>query len=118
MFFESVREILTRFKLIKSPDFLLNIVERHPNPDELIRGTIFIVQNGDFKKTACFLCPGECGKKIILPLIHTPKSKWKVDIDWLGRPSIDPSIRVLNACRCHYWIRKGTVNWCIDNGLC
>jgi hypothetical protein len=41
---------------------------------------------------------------------------WAASIDRLGRPTLHPSVRQLNECKCHFWIREGTVHWCTDSG--
>ena len=117
MSFNFIGYLLKKFRFIEKPYFSLKVVERHPNPSELSNEYIFLVKNGKLKKMLCFLCPGKCGKKIVLPLSISVKPNWKIRTDWLGRPSIELSIRVHNDCHCHYWIRKGRVSWCMDNGL-
>ena len=48
------------------------------------------------------------------PLIE-PETELVVGLDWLGRPSLSPSVRQLNECRCHFWITRGMVRWCADS---
>lgn len=117
MFFFSrfARGLLLRAGWLKPPIFISEIVSKHPTPEVLDEGKIFIVQNGHLKKWACFRCPGGCGLKIMLSLSPNRSPKWKVRTDWLERPSIKPSIRQLNDCGCHFWIQRGRVEWCLDS---
>lgn len=39
-----------------------------------------------------------------------------VHLDWLRRPSVTPSVRQLNDCGCHFWIKSGRIQWCSDSG--
>lgn len=107
-----IKYFLIKLRIIKKPDFSLKIVKQHPNPDELSNDHIFMIKNGNLKKYLCFNCPGKCKGKVMLPLICP--SKWKIQTDWLNRPSIKPSIRLLNKCHCHFWIKNGKVIWCMD----
>jgi hypothetical protein len=89
---------------------------RHPAPAELPPGRIVVVRDGTVEKAACFLCPGGCGSKILLSMSQARKPRWQVRFDWLGRPTVTPSVRQLGRCGCHYWIRRGAVEWCRDSG--
>ncbi|WP_368045174.1 DUF6527 family protein [Paracoccus sp. SCSIO 75233] len=61
-------------------------------------------------------CPGGCGNIMRLPLVSNRRPHWSVNRDWLGRPSLSPSVHQRNACRAHFWIRKGAVTWCRNSG--
>jgi hypothetical protein len=90
-------------------------VGRHPALADLFAGQILIVRNGRLLKTVCLLCPGGCGEKIILSLSAKRFPGWKVSLDYLARPTVYPSIRQLNQCRCHFWVKKGQILWCEDS---
>ena len=115
MFVKMIRNSLIKLNLIEKPFFSLQVVDKHPNFEDACDKNLFLIKNGKLKKMVCFLCPGRCRKKIVLPLSVSFKPNWQIHIDWLKRPSIEPSIRVSNSCRCHYWIKKGQVKWCTDN---
>ncbi|MEL6787877.1 MAG: DUF6527 family protein [Cyanobacteria bacterium J06607_15] len=117
MFFRNlVRKVLVKLKLIAEPNFNCSVVLEHPTPAEIRYGQISLVATPKIQKWACFKCPGGCGETISLSLSKKRRPRWTTSLDWLGRPSIHPSIRQQNQCRCHYWIRKGVVNWCRDTG--
>lgn len=44
------------------------------------------------------------------------RPRWRTLVDWLGRPTVEPSIRQVNECRCHFWVCCGRVVWCADLG--
>lgn len=109
------QQLLTRLRLIPRPDFAAKIVPTHPTPEEVKPGAMLVVGDDKYQKWACFRCPGGCGENILLPLNKTQRPRWAVSVDWLGRPTIHPSVRQLNDCRCHFWIRQGCVDWCPDD---
>lgn len=115
-FRELVKRILVKLKLIEEPDFSFTNILRHPTPEEIDEGEISLVATPKIQKWACFKCPGGCGETISLSLSKKRRPRWKVSLDWLGRPSIHPSVRQQNQCRCHFWIKFGMVNWCKDSG--
>jgi hypothetical protein len=90
--------------------------ERHPTRDELKPGKLVVVYGGAKDKWACFQCPGGCGEKIQLSLAQERRPRWQVNLDMFGRPTITPSVHMLNACRCHFWVRGGEIEWCQDSG--
>lgn len=108
--------VLVSLRLVKRPELVGRIVNRYPTPDELRNDELVVVQDGDRQKWACLLCPGGCGEKLQLTLVPYRKPRWLVRLDWLRRPSITPSVRQLNDCQCHFWIKGGKVHWCRDSG--
>jgi hypothetical protein len=72
---------------------------------------MLVVQDGVLQKWACLRCPGGCGERIQLSLNEKRRPRWSVTIDALGRPSVSPSVNVLNDCRCHFWIKRGGIDW-------
>ena len=111
-----IRQILVWLRFIPKPDFDTQIVLTHPNPENIRLGQITVGGDSKYQKWACFRCPGGCGESILLSLNQNRHPFWKVTLDWLGRPTLYPSIRQLNKCRCHFWVRQGIVEWCPDSG--
>ena len=116
MWRDAVRWLFVRLRLVRRPDLVGRIIDRHPTPEELPEGKLVMVRDGNRNKWACLRCPGRCGEKLQLALSSSRHPRWCVRLDWLGRPSVSPSIRQLNDCRCHFWIEGGTVHWCADSG--
>jgi hypothetical protein len=111
-----LRNVLINLKLIDELDFGCSIVSLHPTPEEIEGGEISLVATPKIQKWACFKCPGGCGEIISLSLSKKRRPRWKVSLDWLDRPTVHPSVRQKNQCRCHFWIKKGVVKWCRDTG--
>lgn len=112
-----IRKLLVLLRLIPKPDFVSRVVVSHPNPEDIAHGEIVIVGDEKYQKWACFRCPGGCEDIILLSLNKSRRPSWRVFPDWLKRPTLHPSVRQLNECKCHFWMRKGRVDWCKDSGL-
>lgn len=110
-----LREALVALRLIPRPDLSVRVAADHPSPDDLVPGRLVVVRDGARSKWACLRCPGGCGERIQLSLHPTRRPRWSVRLDWLRRPTVEPSVRQTNACRCHFWIRDGRVEWCADS---
>jgi len=110
-----IRQLLIWLRAIRSPDFSARITPIHPTPQDIKPGQMVIVGESGSQKWACFQCPGGCGETILLSLNKKQNSSWTAFVDRLERPTIHPSIRQLNECRCHFWIQQGIVEWCSDS---
>lgn len=112
-----IRWVLIKLKVIPRPDLSAQIVKVHPAPEEILPKQILVVGDAQYRKWACFRCPGGCGEVILLSLNQTQHPSWKITIDQLGRPTIHPSVRQLNECRCHFFVRQGSIEWCSDTAI-
>ena len=115
MWRDITRRLLIHFGLIRCPDLLVRFVDQHPARDEVNDGELVVVRDGNRTKWSCLRCPGGCGDNLQLALSPHRSPCWLIRFDWLCRPSITPSIRQLNHCRCHFWVTKGIVYWCADS---
>lgn len=95
-------------------DLLVRRVSTYPRGDEVRDGELVHVVDGGIEKWACLRCPGGCGAMIPLGLNPKRRPRWSVAADWLRRPSLSPSVHQRNDCACHFWVRKGRVDWCAD----
>jgi hypothetical protein len=111
-----VRQGLVWLRLIQKPDVLGRVTSTHPTPVRLGEGELYMVGSPDHWKWACLRCPGGCGEILLLSLNPLGRPCWTTSIDWLGRPTVQPSIKQLDGCRCHFWIWGGMVEWCTDIG--
>jgi len=111
----SVRRAIAR--LLRSvgllcADLLTRTAARMPTDTEVAPGELVVVESDGLQKWACMKCPGGCGLKIALSLNPNRRPRWRVASDWFGRPSVEPSVHQLNDCRCHFWVRRGRIDWC------
>lgn len=112
-----LRRILVKIGVIGVPALIGRIMTRYPATSDLPIGSLVLVKDGGLKKWVCFQCPGGCGEKIQLSLNPKKRPRWSIGLDWLSRPTIEPSVRQLNRCKCHFWVKKGRVEWCADSGI-
>lgn len=96
--------------VLKRPHFLA--IEVPESPDNLLPNFIFHEVRGGYPKWLHFKCP-RCGEHIQLQTAEG-KPKWTVEIDWLNRPTIAPSIWEKRSCRAHFFVRRGELVWARD----
>ena len=108
--------ILVWLGIIERPRFVVRYAGSHPTVSELSKSDFVIVRSGNFTKWACFRCPCGCGDKIALSLASERTPSWRVSVDWLGRPTVAPSVWQRDRCHSHFWIKKGAVEWCVGSG--
>lgn len=109
------RSILVSLRLISRPDLTVRRAVEQPASKDLVGGEIVIVGEKTQPKWAVLKCPGGCGNIMRLPLRDRASPRWSVTADWLGRATATPSVHQKNACRAHYWIKRGRVVWCKDS---
>lgn len=87
------------------------VAQRSELPLHLHRRTLYVVGTMERPKWAIIVCP--CGRnhQIDLPTTPGPTGKqWDLTADSTG-VTVHPSVDVQAATRCHFWLRKGTVQW-------
>ena len=113
---EILRSILIWLGVVKKPDFLMQFLVDHPARTHMQSGWIYVVGGPGYHKWAYFLCPTGSGEVIQLSLQAKQRPRWEVTKDFLGRPTILPSVRQLEGSYAHFWIKGGHVIWCDDTG--
>ncbi len=94
--------------------FNVQVVNRHPDPESLSDQCIVVIRSGQLTKHLVFKCPAGCGENLLLSLDSNKNPHWQIQVDWLGRPTLFPSVRHNSSCGGHFWIRKGRILWCHD----
>jgi len=108
--------ILTALRFIPCPAFTTRFIADHPDPEDVAEGCIYVVGGRGYRKWAYFRCPADQNEIVQLSLMLERRPRWTVAADWLGRPTIVPSVRKLDGSYAHFWIKKGAVIWCSDSG--
>lgn len=111
-----LRSLLSYTGVITKPEMAAVYVIDNPDRETLAPGTLYVVGDKRFQKWAVLRCPCGCGDAIMLSLSKTRRPSWSVEVDWLGRPTLDPSIRQTSGCYSHFWLRRGKLDWCGDTG--
>jgi hypothetical protein len=115
-FGEFFRSFLETTGIIRRADVAAHYVAEHPEAQGLKAGKVYVVGNKQFQKWALLRCPCGCGEMIMLSLSAKRRPSWTASIDWLGRPTLHPSIRQTAGCYSHFWIKGGQLQWCADTG--
>jgi hypothetical protein len=109
-----LRDALVALGLIPKPRFVVRHADRQPSAEGLQNRDIIAVRGARGPKWACFFCPCASGEVVRLGLDRDRHPRWNLKVDWLGRPTIYPSIWQRDRCHCHFWIKGGEIAWCDD----
>jgi len=93
-------------------ELLVRQVSTYPSDADIAPGEIVHVVDAGIEKWACLKCPGGCGAVIPLNLNPKRRPRWNIGMDLFRRPSVKPSVHQKNGCGCHFWITRGSVQWC------
>jgi hypothetical protein len=110
------RQFLEAIGWIPRTELVAVIGEDHPDQASLLPRVLHVVGGKDYQKWAYLKCPCKCGAVIMLSLATTRRPHWKVSIDWLNRPSVEPSVWQTDGCYSHFRINQGNVEWVKDTG--
>jgi hypothetical protein len=113
--FTSLGRGLAFLGLIRKPDFFGVEVTDHPEDAAIKEGMIYIVRSGAHRKWAYMRCPDAPDEVIQLSLMKERRPNWDIKSDFLGRPSVSPSVRQLTGSYAHFWLRHGHVDRCPDH---
>jgi hypothetical protein len=86
------------------------VSELYDVPEDMSAETVYVAGTPERMKWAVFVCPCDFGHDITVSLQEEDHPHWRLRVD-RGRPTIYPSIDVLDGRRCHYWIIRGRVQW-------
>lgn len=111
-----LRSITVSIGIIRKPIFIAKFLTEHPVQENIQAGIVYIIHSSGHQKWAMFRCPGHEDELIQLCLIRKRHPSWTVKTDWLGRPTINPSVRQLDGSFAHFWVKDGNVEWCADSG--
>ena len=111
-----VRSALERTKFIEPVQLSVQVSPQYPDLAALPDKTLYVVGGANYQKWAYMVCPCGCGERIMLSLAKKQRPHWQVEVDWLGRPTIKPSVWQTDGCYSHFWVKKGRIEWTTDTG--
>ena len=111
-----LRHFLEAIRLIPATEIVAKVTPDYPEQAALRPGLLHVVGGRDYRKWAYFACPCGCGAPIMLSLSTARRPRWQVMIDWLDRPTIEPSVWQTDGCHSHFWVKGGRVDWVGDTG--
>ena len=81
-------------------------------PDKVENRKLYAVgENGQYW-LAALRCPCGCGEVIQLPMMKGQRPRWTLIEQGKRLPSLSPSIDRTVGCRSHFWLRRGSIQWC------
>jgi hypothetical protein len=92
---------------LKRPEYFA--IEVSAAPDRLDPGVLYHEVRSGHPKWAHLACP-KCGEHIQLQTAKA-KTRWRVHLDWLNRPTVVPSIWETQSCGAHFFITRGKIRW-------
>jgi hypothetical protein len=110
------RRALEQFGVIEPVQLAAQLSPQYPDLKALPEKTLYVVGGPGYQKWAYMVCPCGCGERIMLSLAKNRRPHWSVEIDWLGRPTIKPSVWQTDGCFSHFWVKKGRIEWTRDTG--
>lgn len=111
-----LRRLLEWTHCIPRTQFRGTITPDHPALPVLSPGVIHVVGDRRYQKWAYLACPCGCNAPIMLSLSKTKHPRWEVQLDWLERPTVQPSVWQTTGCYSHFWIKQGRIEWTADTG--
>ncbi len=95
---------------------VIHVETRAELPIELSRRVIYTIGSPAKPKRALFICPCGHDHHIDLPIATDPHEigTWHLSPETRG-PTFSPSIDIVDrGRRCHFWLRRGTIQWAYD----
>lgn len=82
-------------------------------PAEVTRHELAVVGTVEHPKWAVLECPCGRGHQLTVNLSRQRRPFWRLSIE-KREPSLGPSIDSGSPYRCHFWLRRGRVEWARD----
>lgn len=76
-------------------------------------GVMWVAFEGKKPMAAIYVCPCGCGKDIYTPV--NGSRGWQYSHGPNG-PTLSPSVRWVQGCKAHFFIKDGKVEFCSDSG--
>ncbi len=80
-------------------------------PETLDVKRLYVARDGDKAWLAAMICPCGCSDAVYLNMLADVRPRWSLTEDWLGQPTLSPSIWRTKKCQSHYFMRGGKVIW-------
>jgi hypothetical protein len=105
-----IRDFLWRLKIFQ---YKVEIIQDNPLLDSLEDNVIYVVMK-NLPRWVYLKCPCGCKEVIMLSLDRNQFPSWTVKQDKFGRATLMPSIRKLDGCKSHFFIKKGKLIWAFN----
>jgi len=91
---------------------LFRIEHVEDEPVRLSPRTVYIIRDAGQDWAAIMSCPGGCGQVLHMNLIPDSKPVWRLTEHPGLTASLWPSVWRREGCGCHFWLKRGRIQWC------
>jgi hypothetical protein len=82
-------------------------------PDRLKQYCVYLVNEDGQLWQVAMLCPCGCSAVIQLCVLPDTRPSWTVRMHYDRTVSLTPSVWRTKGCRSHFFLRGGTIDWCV-----
>jgi hypothetical protein len=90
---------------------LFRVARIDEEPDHPAPRTLYMIEDAGQIWAALMSCPGGCGQVLHMNLIPDTKPVWQLTEHSDGTASLTPSVWRREGCGCHFWLRRGRIEW-------
>jgi hypothetical protein len=80
-------------------------------PDVLANGVLYIIGHGQHIWEAAMRCPKGCGHALSMNLLPAEHPCWTLEVHDDRTATLSPSIWRKHDCGCHFFLRRGRIEW-------
>jgi len=81
-------------------------------PDRFAPRALYVIEDTGRAWAAAMACPGGCGQVLHMNLLPDTAPVWQLTEHADGTVSLAPSVWRREGCGCHFWLRRGRIEWC------
>ena len=105
------REVLSLF----GREQLYRVKRVDDEPRAPLPSVLYVIEDAGQSWAAAMACPGGCGQVLHMNLIPDTKPVWRLVEHPDRTATLSPSVWRQEGCGCHFWLRRGKIEWC-DQG--
>lgn len=86
-------------------------------PERPARGVLYVAEEEGTAWAASMACPGGCGQVLHMNLLPDMAPVWRLTEHAEGAATLHPSVWRREGCGCHFWLRRGRIEWVAEDGF-
>src|SRR5438128_225951 len=80
-------------------------------PEVTARGVLYVIGHSHYVWEAAMRCPKGCSRTLSVNLLPQDHPCWKLEEHSDGTPTLSPSVWRKTGCGCHFFLRRGRIEW-------
>ena len=104
------------FRALVGREQLYRVQRVEDDPMKPSPGVLYVIDDAGQSWAAAMACPGGCGQVLHMNLIADTTPVWRLVEHPDGTATLSPSVWRQEGCGCHFWLRRGRVEWCGRDG--